>query len=130
MVYVPPVVSSIGGKVALWVCYTLGAALFRLLVAAYQLVHHLSSQTASDGFIGDNSPTTHNIYQSSDLCKMATKRPRTTVSFDPSDYEELQQWADEEFRSVPQLIHVIIKKALIERKQQSPSPSNDSKKAQ
>jgi hypothetical protein len=58
---------------------------------------------------------------------MATKRPRTTVSFDPSDYEELQQWADDEFRSVPQLIHVIIKKALIERRQKSSSPSKDSK---
>ena len=61
---------------------------------------------------------------------MPTNRSRTTVSFDPSDYEELQQWADDEFRSVPQLIHVIVKKALIERKQQSPSPSKDSKKSQ
>ena len=122
----PPVVASVGGKVALWVCYTFGAALFLLLLVAYQLVHHLSSRTASDGFIRDNSPTTDNVYQIGDLCKMATKRPRTTVSFDPSDYKELQEWADDEFRSVPQLIHVIIKKALIERRQKSSSPSKDS----
>ncbi|GET40302.1 ribbon-helix-helix domain-containing protein [Microseira wollei] len=57
---------------------------------------------------------------------MPTNRSRTTVSFDPSDYKELEEWADEEFRSVPQLIHVIIKKALIERRQKSSSPSKDS----
>ncbi|MBE9116541.1 hypothetical protein IQ249_11585 [Lusitaniella coriacea LEGE 07157] len=47
---------------------------------------------------------------------MATQKQRTTVSFDPSDYEEIKQWADEEFRSVPQLIQVIVQKALIERR--------------
>lgn len=49
---------------------------------------------------------------------MATKRPRTTVSFDPEEYEELQEWAESEFRSVPQLILAIVKKTLIERKEQ------------
>ncbi|MBE9042307.1 hypothetical protein IQ235_16130 [Oscillatoriales cyanobacterium LEGE 11467] len=52
---------------------------------------------------------------------MATQRPRTTISFDPSDYKELQQWAEEDFRSVPQLIHVIVKKALIDRRGKSSS---------
>jgi len=46
---------------------------------------------------------------------MATKRPRTTISFDPDEYTELESWAKSEFRSVPQLITVIIKRALIER---------------
>jgi hypothetical protein len=48
---------------------------------------------------------------------MATKRPRTTVSFDPDEYEELQKWAESEFRTVPQLILALVKKALIERKE-------------
>jgi hypothetical protein len=49
---------------------------------------------------------------------MATKRPRTTVSFDSEEYEELQKWAESEFRSVPQLISAIVKKSLIERREQ------------
>jgi hypothetical protein len=55
---------------------------------------------------------------------MATKRPRTTVSFDPREYEELQKWADSEFRTVPQLISALVKKSLIERreKQQAGTP--------
>jgi len=48
---------------------------------------------------------------------MATKRPRTTISFDPDEYTELETWAKSEFRSVPQLITAIIKRALIERGQ-------------
>jgi hypothetical protein len=50
---------------------------------------------------------------------MATKRPRTTISFDDEEYKELEEWAEAEFRSVPQLISVIVKKALIERKSQN-----------
>lgn len=48
---------------------------------------------------------------------MATKRPRTTISFDPEEYEELKEWADNEFRTVPQLVSVIVKKALIEHRE-------------
>jgi len=48
---------------------------------------------------------------------MATKRPRTTVSFDPEEYEELQKWAESEFRTVPQLILAVVKKALLDRKE-------------
>ncbi|WP_017748093.1 ribbon-helix-helix domain-containing protein [Scytonema hofmannii] len=48
---------------------------------------------------------------------MATKRPRTTISFAPEEYEELQEWAESEFRTVPQLILAIVKKSLIERKE-------------
>jgi hypothetical protein len=49
------------------------------------------------------------------MLPMATKRPRTTVSFDPREYEELQKWAESEFRTIPQLISAIVKKSLIER---------------
>jgi hypothetical protein len=49
------------------------------------------------------------------MLSMATKRPRTTVSFDPREYEELQKWAESEFRTIPQLISAIVKKSLIER---------------
>ncbi|WP_375496235.1 hypothetical protein [uncultured Nostoc sp.] len=50
---------------------------------------------------------------------MPTKRPRTTISFDHEDYQDLEEWAESEFRSVPQLISVIVKKALIERRETS-----------
>jgi hypothetical protein len=49
------------------------------------------------------------------MLSMATKRPRTTVSFDPREYEELQRWAESEFRTVPQLISALVKKELIAR---------------
>ena len=45
------------------------------------------------------------------------KKPRTTVTFEPEDYEELQRWAEEEFRSVPQLILAIVKRELIKRRE-------------
>ncbi|WP_293123673.1 hypothetical protein [Microcoleus sp. bin38.metabat.b11b12b14.051] len=50
---------------------------------------------------------------------MATKRPRTTISFDFDEYKELKIWADSEFRSIPQLVLVLVKKALIERNKRS-----------
>ena len=46
---------------------------------------------------------------------MSTKRPRTTISFDPDEYNQLQNWAKSEFRTVPQLISAIVKKALMEK---------------
>ncbi len=48
---------------------------------------------------------------------MATKRPRTTISFDPDEYVALESWAKSEFRSVPQLVSAIVKRALMEKKQ-------------
>ncbi|MBD2359423.1 hypothetical protein H6G41_33425 [Tolypothrix sp. FACHB-123] len=61
---------------------------------------------------------------------MPTKRPRTTISFDPEDYQDLEEWAESEFRSVPQLISVIVKKALIERRETSkPTPQKKSPKS-
>lgn len=56
------------------------------------------------------------VYSSYAYELMPTKRPRTTISFDINDYQELEKWAESEFRSIPQLITVIVKKALIERK--------------
>jgi hypothetical protein len=52
------------------------------------------------------------------MFSMATKKPRTTVSFDTEEYGELQEWAESEFRTIPQLILAIVKKALIERRGQ------------
>ncbi|BBD70988.1 hypothetical protein NIES4072_74000 [Nostoc commune NIES-4072] len=46
---------------------------------------------------------------------MATKRPRTTISFDPEEYEQLRRWAESEFRTIPQLVSAIVKKSLLER---------------
>ena len=48
---------------------------------------------------------------------MSTKRPRTTISFDPDEYNQLQDWAKSEFRTIPQLVSAIVKKALIEKNQ-------------
>jgi hypothetical protein len=58
---------------------------------------------------------------------MATKRPRTTISFDDDEYDELLKWAETEFRTVPQLISVIVKKALIERKAAQANSPTDKK---
>jgi hypothetical protein len=55
---------------------------------------------------------------------MATKKPRTTVSFDSEEYEQLQEWAESEFRTVPQLISAIVKKSLLERREKKPQEVN------
>jgi len=69
-----------------------------------------------------------NVYLVETLClKMPTKKPRTTVTFDFDDYEELQTWAESEFRSVPQMIHAIVKKALLERKVNGKSSNSSTK---
>ena len=47
---------------------------------------------------------------------MTTKRPRTTISFDDDEYAELQEWANSEYRTIPQLVLVFVKKALDERR--------------
>jgi len=48
---------------------------------------------------------------------MTTKRPRTTISFDDDEYAELKEWADSEYRTIPQLVLVFVKKALEERRE-------------
>lgn len=50
---------------------------------------------------------------------MTTKRPRTTISFDDDEYEELKEWADSEYRTIPQLVLVFVKKALEERRERN-----------
>jgi hypothetical protein len=59
---------------------------------------------------------------------MATKRPRTTISFDPEDYEDLEQWAESEFRTIPQLISAIVKRSLIEWRERNKSKESDETK--
>jgi hypothetical protein len=59
------------------------------------------------------------------MLSMATKRPRTTVSFDPREYEELKKWADSEFRTIPQLISAVMKQSLIERRESKAKTKGD-----
>ena len=54
---------------------------------------------------------------------MTTKRPRTTISFDDDEYEELKEWADSEYRTIPQLVLVFVKKALEERRERKAQDS-------
>ena len=64
---------------------------------------------------------------------MTTKRPRTTISFDDDEYAELKEWADSEYRTIPQLVLVFVKKALDERRatlaQDSPSATKPAPRA-
>ena len=64
---------------------------------------------------------------------MTTKRPRTTISFDDDEYAELQEWADSEYRTIPQLVLVFVKKALDERRatltQDSPTETKPTPRA-
>ncbi|MEG3990248.1 hypothetical protein QUA13_24345 [Microcoleus sp. S28C3] len=55
---------------------------------------------------------------------MGTNRPRTTISFDFDEYQELKDWADSEFRTIPQLVLVLVKKALIERREHADQTSD------
>ena len=54
---------------------------------------------------------------------MTTKRPRTTISFDDDEYAELKEWADSEYRTIPQLVLVFVKKALEERRERNAQDS-------
>lgn len=54
---------------------------------------------------------------------MTTKRPRTTISFDFDEYEELKEWAESEYRTIPQLVLVFVKKALEERRERNAEDS-------
>jgi len=53
---------------------------------------------------------------------MTTKRPRTTISFDDDEYE-VKEWADSEYRTIPQLVLVFVKKALEERRERNAQDS-------
>jgi len=54
---------------------------------------------------------------------MTTKRPRTTISFDDDEYAELKEWADSEYRTIPQLVLVFVKRALEERRERNAQDS-------
>jgi hypothetical protein len=51
---------------------------------------------------------------------MPSKKPVITIRVNPEEYEVLQEWADSEFRSVPSLVLAVVRKTLLERKQQHP----------
>ena len=48
---------------------------------------------------------------------MASSKPRITLYVDKEDMEYLGIWADSEYRTVPQLVMVFVKKALEEHKE-------------
>lgn len=49
---------------------------------------------------------------------MPSKKPVITIRVDQAEYETLKQWADREFRSVPSLVLAIVKRVLIERREE------------
>lgn len=55
---------------------------------------------------------------------MPSDKPRITIRVSEEELEELQQAADEQYRTVPALVLVLVKKFLDERhKAQNPSPT-------
>lgn len=49
---------------------------------------------------------------------MPSDKPRITLRIEPDDMECLEQWAKEEFLTVPQLARVIVKRAIATKAQQ------------
>jgi hypothetical protein len=49
---------------------------------------------------------------------MPSDKPRITLRIDPDDMESLEEWAEEEFLTVPQLARVIVKRAIATKAQQ------------
>jgi hypothetical protein len=47
---------------------------------------------------------------------MPSKKPVITIRVDTEEYDNLKEWADSEFRSVPSLVLAIVKRSLLERK--------------
>jgi len=54
---------------------------------------------------------------------MASSKPRVTLYIDKEDMERLERWADSEYRTVPQLVMVFVKKALEDYKDPEPEPT-------
>jgi hypothetical protein len=48
---------------------------------------------------------------------MPSDKPRITLRIDPDDMECLEEWAREEFLTVPQLARVIVKRAIATKAQ-------------
>ncbi len=58
---------------------------------------------------------------------MPSEKPRITIRVSEEELSELQQAADEEYRTVPALVLVLVKKFLDDRRQaKSISPRNES----
>ncbi len=58
---------------------------------------------------------------------MPSEKPRITIRVSEEELNELQQAADEEYRTVPALVLVLVKKFLDDRRQsKSTSPKNES----
>jgi len=60
---------------------------------------------------------------------MPSQKPRITLRIDETDIKNLEEWAKEEFLTVPQLARVIVKRALAEweaskNQQKPPSPKS------
>jgi len=53
---------------------------------------------------------------------MPSDKPRITLRIEPDEMESLEEWAKEEFLTVPQLARVIVKRAIATKKR--PSTSN------
>lgn len=61
-----------------------------------------------------------------DSLTMPSDKPRITIRVSEEELEELQQAADEEYRTVPSLVLVLVKKFLDERRKAKP-PSRTKK---
>ena len=58
---------------------------------------------------------------------MPSDKPRITLRLDPDDMECLEEWAGEEFLTVPQLARVIVKRAIATKAQQKPKAKDKDK---
>ena len=47
---------------------------------------------------------------------MPSDKPRITLRIEPDEMESLEEWAKEEFLTVPQLARVILKRAIATKK--------------
>jgi hypothetical protein len=47
---------------------------------------------------------------------MPSDKPRITLRIEPDEMESLEEWAKEEFLTVPQLARVIVKRAIATKK--------------
>jgi len=58
---------------------------------------------------------------------MPSDKPRITLRIEPDDMESLEEWAKEEFLTVPQLARVIVKRAIASKKHLHVSDTTQSK---
>ena len=51
-------------------------------------------------------------------------KPKTTIYLDQEDFDYLKAWADLEFRTIPQLVGLMVRRSINERKKNNPNPSD------